>query len=372
MDVVSFARGIPAPECLPIEELADCARAAIGRDGSTVLSYGPGGGYGPLREWIAARHGVEPSRVVVTSGSLQGFVFLAEQLVRPGTRVLVEAPTYDRPLKILARLGADVVGLATDEDGLRPEALEEALAAGPKPAFLYMIATFQNPSGRTLSLERRRRIVEIAREHELLVIEDDPYGLIRFEGEPLPTLFELEGGVQVAYQSSFSKTVAPGVRVGYFVLPPELAAQIEALAVSTYITPPFLAQATVHEFLTRGDFEPNLVRVNELLRARRDAMLEALDRDLAGSATWSRPEGGYFVWVDLAVGPDVSDVLPRAEQAGVPFVKGPDFFVGGDGGHHSVRLAFSFVSPQQIADGIARLAPLLTGSATREPSPASA
>src|SRR5881394_1342634 len=219
MGVISFARGVPAPECLPVAELADCARAAIERDGASVLSYGPGGGYLPLREWIAERHGVEPGRVVVTSGSLQGFVFLAEQLVRPGTRVLVEAPTYDRPLKILARLGADVVGLPMDDEGLQPEALEQALADGPKPAFLYTTATFQNPSGRTLSAERRRRIVELAREHELLVLEDDPYGLVRYEGEPLPTMFELDGGTNVAYASSFSKTIAPGVRVGYFVLP---------------------------------------------------------------------------------------------------------------------------------------------------------
>src|SRR5579864_8606528 len=153
MAVVSFARGIPAPECLPIEELADCAKTAIERDGKSVLSYGPGGGYEPLREWIAERHGVEPARVVVTSGSLQGFVFLAEQLVRPGARVLVEAPTYDRPLKILARLGAEVVGLPMDDDGLQPEALEQALVHGEKPALLYTIATFQNPSGRTLSAE---------------------------------------------------------------------------------------------------------------------------------------------------------------------------------------------------------------------------
>src|SRR6266480_4913253 len=143
MEPISLARGVPAPECLPLAELADCARAAIERDGAAVLSYGPGGGYGPLREWIAARHGIEPSRVVVTSGSLQGFVFLVEQLVHPGARVLVEAPTYDRPLKILARLGADVVGLPMDADGLQIDALEQALRAGDKPAFLYTIPTFQ-------------------------------------------------------------------------------------------------------------------------------------------------------------------------------------------------------------------------------------
>jgi 2-aminoadipate transaminase len=355
--VVSFARGIPAPECLPVEELADCAKVAIERDGKSVLSYGPGGGYGPLREWIAARHGVEPGRVVVTSGSLQGFVFLAEQLVQPGARVLVEAPTYDRPIKILRRLGTDIVGLPMDDEGLQPEALERALASGQKPAFLYTIATFQNPSGRTLSLERRRRIVELARQHDLLVLEDDPYGLVRYEGEPLPTLFELEGGVNVIYASSFSKTIAPGVRVGYFVLPAELAAKIEALAVSTYISPPFMTQATVHEFVRRGNFEPNLERVRGLLGARRDAMLEALERDLPEGATWSRPEGGYFVWVDL---PNEAPSLAAAEAAGVTFVEGKDFFADGSGGS-SMRLAFSFVSPEEIADGVSRLAPLLGG-----------
>jgi DNA-binding transcriptional MocR family regulator len=364
VDVVSFARGIPAPECLPVEELADCAKAAIERDGKAVLSYGPGGGYGPLREWIAARHGVEPGRIVVTSGSLQGFVFLAEQLVQPGARVLVEAPTYDRPLKILRRLGAEIVGLPMDDDGLQPEALEEALASGPKPAFLYTIATFQNPSGRTLSEERRRRVVELAREHELFVLEDDPYGLVRYEGEPVPTLFELEGGVDVAYASSFSKTIAPGVRVGYFVLPAPLAAKIEALAVSTYISPPFMTQATVHEFLRRGNFKPNLERVNGLLGVRRDAMLEALERHLPEGSAWSRPEGGYFVWVDL---PQDAPTVAQAETAGVTFVAGQDFFADGSGAR-SMRLAFSFVSPDEIAEGVVRLAPLLAGVAAPAPA----
>jgi DNA-binding transcriptional MocR family regulator len=351
--VISFARGAPAPECLNVEELADCARVALERDGVSILSYGPGGGYGPLRERLAEWHGVEPSRVVITSGSLQGFAFLAEQLVRPGSRVLVEAPTYDRPLKILARLGAEIVGVPMDDEGLIPDELPEG-----DFAFLYTIPTFQNPSGRTLSVERRRRLADLARERGLLVLEDDPYGLVRYDGEPLPSVFELAGGEQIAYCSSFSKTVAPGLRVGWYVLPAQLAADIEALAVSTYISPPYLTQATVLELLRRDDFLPNLERINGLLRARRDAMLDALAREMPDDASWTRPEGGYFVWLELPSGPSSAELLVEAEEAGVTFVKGTDFFADGEG-EHALRLAFSFVSPDEIAEGVARLAALV-------------
>src|SRR5690348_15746307 len=227
MSTISFARGVPAPECLAVDELADCARAALERDGRTILSYGPSPGYGPLREWLAARHAVDESRIFLTNGSLQGFVFLAQQLA-PGKRVLVEQPTYDRPLKILRELGAETVALACDDDGLDPDALEHALRNGDKPAFLYLIPTFQNPSGRTLALERRQRVVELAREHDLLVLEDDPYGLVRYNGDAVPSLFELSGG-DVAYSSSFSKTIAPGLRVGWFVFPEKLEKEIEAI-----------------------------------------------------------------------------------------------------------------------------------------------
>lgn len=355
--MISFARGAPAPECLNVEELADCARAALESDGASILSYGPGGGYGPLRERLAEWHGVEPSRVVITSGSLQGFAFLAEQLVRPGTRVLVEAPTYDRPLKILTRLGAGIVGVPMDDEGLIPDELPEG-----DFAFLYTIPTFQNPSGRTLSVERRRRLADLARDRELLVLEDDPYGLVRYDGEALPSVFELAEGEQIAYCSSFSKTVAPGLRVGWYVLPQQLAAEIEALAVSTYISPPYLTQATVLELLQRQSFLPNLERINGLLRARRDAMLEALTRELPEDATWTRPEGGYFVWVDLPSGPPSSELLVEAEAAGVTFVKGSDFFAGGQG-ERALRLAFSFVSPAEIAEGVARLGGLVRAAA---------
>jgi DNA-binding transcriptional MocR family regulator len=356
--VISFARGVPAPECLPVAELADCARAALERDGETILNYGPVGGYGPLREWLADRHSVEPGRVLVTNGSLPGLNLVLAHFAARG-RVLVEAPTYDRPLKIAARIGADVRAIPQDDDGLDVDALEQELRRDPSPAFLYALPTFQNPSGRTLPLERRRRLVELAREHALTVLEDDPYGRVRFDGEPLPTLHELDGGEHVLYSSSFSKIVAPGARVGYFVLTADVAAALDSTAQNIYLTPALIGQATVYEFIRRGSLEPNIARVSELLRARRDAMLETLDRELPGGS-FSRPEGGYFVWLDFPGSVDAGELLARAEEAGVTFVQGSDFFQAGSGGGiSSARLAFSYVSPDQIREGVSRLAALL-------------
>ncbi|MBA2641675.1 MAG: PLP-dependent aminotransferase family protein [Actinobacteria bacterium] len=358
---ISFARGAPAPELIPAAELAECAYAVAQREGARLFSYGPGAGYGPLREWIAARHDVEAERVVLTVGGLLGFViFAAEALRRRPGRVLVEAPSYDRPLKILAREGAEIVALPMDDEGLDPDALEAELGrASEAPSFLYTIPTFQNPSGRTLSSDRRRRLVEIARAHGLPVLEDDPYGLVRFEGESPPTLHELEGGELVTYTSSFSKTVAPGLRTGYFVLPGVTARSFEERAVSMYISPPFLAQATIAEFVERGRFEPNLERVRAELGARRDAMLGALEHELP-EASWSRPDGGYFIWLDLPHEVDTSALAGRAEQAAVTFVAGRDFFPEGSAlGRASARLAFSYETPERIAEGIGLLSGLM-------------
>jgi len=358
---ISFARGAPAPDLIPALELAECAHEVARRDGDKVFAYGPGGGYAPLREWVAERHGVPVERVVLTVGGLQGFVFYAaEQLARRPGRVLVEAPSYDRPLKVLAREGAEVVALPMDDEGLEPDALEAELRNRSEPAsFLYTIPTFQNPSGRSLSQDRRARIVEIVREHELAVLEDDPYGLVRFEGAARPSLLELEGGTLATYTSSFSKTVAPGVRTGYFVLPQGDASGFEERAVSTYISPPFLPEAIVWEFIRRGRFEPNLERVQNELRSRRDAMLRALAQHLGGHASWSTPEGGYFVWLDLDGDTDTSDLAVRAENAGVAIVPGAGFFPAGSGlGRSSARLAFSYETPQRIAEGIELLASL--------------
>jgi 2-aminoadipate transaminase len=362
MPPISFARGAPGLELIPAAELAECAYEIALREGAKVFAYGPVGGYEPLREWVAAQHGVEPGRVVLTMGGLLGFVLYAEEALarRPGP-VLVEGPTYDRPLTILARKGVEVVSVAMDDEGLDPEALELELARTPEtPSFLYTIPTFQNPSGRTLSGERRRRIVEIAAEHDLPVLEDDPYGLVRFEGEPEPSLLELEGGERVTYTSSFSKTVAPGLRTGYFVLPAAEASAFERRAVSTYISPPYLTQATIAEFIARDRFEPNLESVCEQLRERRDAMLGALERTFPKNASWSRPSGGYFVWLELDDEQDASELAGRAEVQGVAFVRGSDFFpAGSEQGRSAARLAFSFEPPERIVEGVELLARLV-------------
>jgi DNA-binding transcriptional MocR family regulator len=357
VSTISFARGIPAPECLPVAELADCAKAALERDGRVALSYGSTLGYEPLREWIAERHRVEPERVVVTNGSLQGFHFVLEGLAG-GARVIVERPTYDRPRKILAEARGDFDEVGIDADGLDVDELERVLASGGRPALLYTIPTFQNPTGVTLAEERRRRLAELARERALRILEDDPYGLVRFEGRPLPSVFELAGGEGVTYSSSFSKTIAPGVRVGYLIVPAGAAAELEQRVASTYITPALLAQATVYEFLRRGLFEPNLERVRGLLRERRDAMVATLEDELGDHAKWNRPEGGYFLWLELPPGLDASALLGPAGEAGVTFVPGPDF----GGPSNTARLAFSFVSPAEIEEGVRKLAGLVSAA----------
>jgi 2-aminoadipate transaminase len=350
---IALSRGIPSPECLAVDDLADCAREALRRDGKTILSYGSTLGYEPLREWIAERHDVDPRRVVVTNGSLQAFHLVLSSLA-PG-RVLVERPTYDRPRKILVDEGRDLGEIGIDDEGLDVAELEREGEA----ALLYTIPTFQNPSGVTLSEERRRRLAGLVRERGLPVLEDDPYGLVRFDGAPLRSLLELEGGEHVLYSSSFSKTVAPGLRVGYLIVPAALAAELEPRAASTYITPGLVAQGTLYEFLRRGLFESNLQRVCDLLRERRNAMLAALEEGFAGRARWSRPEGGYFVWVELPDELEASELLVRATEAGVTFVPGVDF----GGAPSTLRLAFSYVSAADIAEGVGRLAKLVASAA---------
>jgi 2-aminoadipate transaminase len=353
--VISLARGIPAPDLLPLERLAEGARRAIERHGRVALNYGPPQGFGPLCEWIADRHGVAPERVVVTPGSLIGMGFLVRALVEPGARVLVEAPTYDRMLHLLREARAEIV----------PDPF-----AGPA-RLVYLMPTFHNPTGRSATLEQRERLAAAAIEHGLTVVEDDPYGLVRLDGEPLPSVCDLlraRGADELAvFMSSFSKSVAPGLRVGYLVLPERLVAPVRALATATYVSPPLLPQAQLLEFLAAGELEPHLEHVRRRLRPRRDAMLEALDAAMPAGADWTRPEGGYFLWLELP-GDDVAELLPRARAAGVDFVPGSGF----GGGAGSARLAFSYATADEIRTGVARLGALTARTSppsTRRPDP---
>lgn len=358
MAEISFARGFPGPDLLPIDEFGDCAREALARDGATALNYGPPGGYGPLRDWIAERHGVAAGRVIVTNGSLQGFNFVARHFIGQGARFYVEAPCYDRSLSILRRLGADVEAVPLCDEGLDAEALEHALAGHEGPSLVYTIPTFQNPSGRTVSLESRERVIALARERGATIFEDDPYGLLRFSGEPLPRIFELAGGDNVIFLSSFSKTVAPGIRVGYVILPEDIVPSIEGYVFENYVSPSIFVQATLCEFLRRGRFDPNVEDIQAGLRIRRDAMIAALAREMPEGTRWNEPDGGYFLWVDLPAGVRGDELQARAAEAGVTFVKGSDFYFAG-GGDEAVRLAFSYATAAEIEDGIARLGRLV-------------
>jgi DNA-binding transcriptional MocR family regulator len=358
MPEISFARGFPGPDLLPIDEFGDCAREALARDGATALNYGPPGGYPPLRAWIAERHGVDPGRVIVTNGSLQGFNFVARHFVSAGVRIYVEAPCYDRSLSILRRLGADVEAIPLCAEGLDADALERALEDSPGPVLVYTIPTFQNPSGRTLSLESRERVLELARARKATIFEDDPYGLLRFAGESLPRLFELGGGEGVIFLSSFSKTVAPGIRAGYVLLPEELVPSIEGFIFENYVSPSIFVQATLFEFLRRGRFDPNVDDIRAGLRLRRDAMIGALGAEMPEGTSWNEPDGGYFLWVDLPSGVRGDELQAQAAEAGVTFVKGSDFYLA-DGGEEAVRLAFSYATASEIEEGVARLGRLV-------------
>ena len=352
-DPIPFTRGVPSADMLPVDDMRAALATAMEREPVVALSYSPGGHKG-LRAWIGARHGAPAERVVCANGSLEAFAFVAGVLLARAatTRVLVEAPTYDRSILILQRAGADVVGIPVDGDGIDTDALAAELERGPA-AFLYVIPNFQNPSGATMSLERRTRVLELARQHGTVVVEDDPYGLLRWAGATLPQLCELDPEAVVTL-SSFTKTVAPGLRIGYAVAPAELATAIGSYAENTYISPCMVSQAGLAAYCEAGSFEPGVERAKNELKARCDAMVEAVRAHFPADVKMVVPQGGYFLWLDLGPGADTTALAARAAEAGVPFVKGADFYADG-GGTTSLRLAFSAVPADRIREGIERL-----------------
>jgi DNA-binding transcriptional MocR family regulator len=360
MAPISFARGAPSLDIVAVDDLKAAADRAFTNDPAGSFSYGTGGGYVPLRDWIAEQHGVERESVVVTNGSMQADAFLFRLLVNAGDTVVVEAPTYDRTLLALRELGADVLAIPLELDGIDVEALAEALAAGARPKLAHVIPNFQNPAGYTLSLEKRRRLLELAHEYDFLIFEDDPYVELRFEGERLPTMLSLDESERVVYASSFSKTVCPGIRVGYLVGPPDTIAQIIKMATGTYISPNMVAESIVNEFCRSGAIDTSIETVKNALRERRDRLAGALERELP-EARFQAPEGGYFMWVELPEGADVDALAAQAKDRDVVFVKGTDFLL--EGGLNTLRLAYSGVRPDEIDEGVARLAEAYRSSA---------
>jgi DNA-binding transcriptional MocR family regulator len=351
---ISLSRGAPSLDIVAVDDLKLAAQRAFEHDPASTFAYGTSAGYPRLLEWVAKKHAVAPDRLLATNGSMQADAFLFEELVEPGDVVVVEAPTYDRTLLSLTKLGAEVFPIPLQADGLDVGALEVALEAGARPKLAHVIPNFQNPAGCTLSLDKRRRLVELAREYGFTIFEDDPYVELRFEGDQHPRMLELdESGEAVVYASSFSKTVCPGIRVGYLVGPKELIGAIRKRATETYISPNMVAQSIVAEFCHSGAIDRSIETVKAALRERRDATCDALSRHLP-DARFVVPEGGYFLWVDLPEGSDVAALARAAAERGVVFVKGTDFLI--EGGQSSLRLAYSAVPPDQIEEGIARVA----------------
>jgi DNA-binding transcriptional MocR family regulator len=349
---ISFARGAPSLDIVDVEGLTAAAKAAFSADPAGAFSYGTAVGYEPLREWLAEQHGVEPARVLVTNGSMQADAFLFERLVSAGDVVVTERPTYDRTLLSLRARGADVRMVDLEEDGLDVESLAGLLGGGARPRLAHLIPNFQNPAGCTLSLPKRERVLELAREHDFLVFEDDPYVALRFAGESLPRMLELDPD-RVVYASSFSKTVCPGIRVGYLVGPEDLIADIRKLATSTYISPSMVSQAIVNQFCRSGALQRSIETVRAALAERARTLASALARDLP-EARFEPPQGGYFMWVELPEGTDAVRLQEAAKDRGVVFVKGSDFVL--EGAENALRLAYSGVTPAEIDEGVTRLA----------------
>jgi len=352
-DTISFARGAPSLDIVDVEGLKDAAARAFANDPGGTTAYGTAIGYAPLRAWIAEQHGVEPANVVVTNGSMQADAFLFDELVEPSDTVVVERPTYDRTLLALRQRLADIRMVELEPDGIDVDGVATLIDGGVAPKLAHIIPNFQNPAGYTLSAPKREALLALARDHGFTIFEDDPYVSIRFAGDPLPTMLSLDRDEAVVYASSFSKTVCPGIRVGYLVGPAELIARIVKRATSTYISPNMVAQAIVHEFCQSGALQRSIETVRTNLKARVDTLVSALERDLP-DARFVAPEGGYFMWVELPEGTDVDKLFAAAGERGVTFVKGSDFLL--EGGRNTLRLAYSGVTPEQIDAGIGRLA----------------
>jgi 2-aminoadipate transaminase len=360
-DQITFTRGVPPPEAFPTDELGQCFDAAVRNDTAVVLQYGQQPGYAPLRSQLAEEYGVSEEEVLVGNGSLQLQDLVSVQLVGPGMAVYTEQPSYDRAITTFRRRGARVTGIPLEDDGISVDRLEAALER-EVPAFVYLVPDFQNPAGATLSLGKRQRVVELANRYGFWVIEDIPYRKLRYRGEDLPLLREIDPS-RVITMSSFSKLLSPGIRVGFMIAPAELVRAVTRLGEDTYLSPVLPTQAAVSEYLRRDWLRPNIERLKELYRPRWQTMAEAVRRELPEAHAFI-PDGGFFVSVMLAEEANTDNLAGRAKDVGVVLTPGASFFADPDEGEavpgdRFVRLPFCAVTPEQIDEGVRRLASLV-------------
>jgi len=371
-DIISFGGGMPAPEVFPVEEFREACDKVLRDQGAKALQYGPTDGYMPLREMIArhtARYGMEvtPENIIVTSGSQQALDLLGKILINPGDRILAESPTYLGALQAWASYGAEYVTVPMDEDGMRIDALEEALRSGPK--FIYVLPNFQNPTGVTLSLERRYRLIELADRYGVPIIEDDPYGQLRYEGEHLPSILTLDNQMRasgegasytgnVIYLGTFSKILAPGLRLAWAIAPTQVITKMGQAKQGADLHTSSFVQMVAYEVAKGGFIDRHVKTICDCYSQRRDVMLGALDGYFPPGSEWTQPEGGLFLWATLPESLNSADVLKSAIEQKVAFVPGASFFPTG-GGHNTMRLNFSNAVPEKIREGIMRLGRVL-------------
>jgi DNA-binding transcriptional MocR family regulator len=348
---INFTRGVPADESYPLDELLTAARAALETHGAAALRYGPSTGFAPLRAWIAEWQGVAPERVLIANGSLQVIEFVCLALLQPGALVLTESPTYDRAITLFRRHGMRVAGVPLESDGPDIGALERLLVR-ERPALFYTIPDFQNPSGATCSGEKRRRIAALAERHALLVLEDAPYRFLRYRGTDEPTLLGL-APERTLHMSSFTKLLAPGVRMGFVVGAAALIAKLAKTAEDTYISPGYLAEAITYEWCRRGGLAPQVARLKALYAPRLDACLAAVDHHMPAAKT-TRPDGGFFLSLTLPEGTSTRAVRERAQHYQLNLADGEAFFPDG-GGERFLRLPYCALTPAEIDEGVRRL-----------------
>ncbi|WP_326956453.1 aminotransferase-like domain-containing protein [Amycolatopsis sp. NBC_01286] len=365
-EVVSLAGGMPNLAALPLDTLSAQVAEIIAEDGLVALQYGSAHGVPALREQICeimALEGIKahPDDVVVTVGSQMGLDMVTRLFCDPGDVVIAEGPSYVGALGSFAAYQAQVVHVAMDENGLVPELLREALnqteKAGRRVKFLYTIPNFHNPAGVTLAVERRAEILEICREHGVLVVEDNPYGLLGFDGQTYPALRSTDPD-NVVYLGSFSKTFASGLRVGWVLAPHAVREKLVLAAESATLCPPTLNQLIVSRYLATHDWKGQIKKFRENYRERRDAILSALDQYLPPGCSWTKPDGGFYVWVTVPEGVDTKAMLPRAVTARVAYASGTGFYADGFGSRQ-MRLSYCYPTPERIREGVRRLAAVL-------------